>query len=303
MIKKRLSSIPKESNELIQPMARQLRLEFPGGVYHVTSRGDGREDIYLSDVDKIIFLSILGVACERFHWHCHSYCLMDNHYHLLIETPLGNLSKGMHYINGVYTQKFNRAHGRVGHVFQGRYKAILVEKDAYLLELARYIVLNPVRAGMIHHASEWRWSSYRAICGDVQAPAWLTVDWILSQFASSRAECVTRYRVFVDAGQHKNPWDGLKNHLYLGSDKFATKMIGKIKCDQSLIDISKPQYTQQMNVLSLSEYEQSSASRNQAIVLAFKSCAYTLKEIGVHFGLHYSSISRIIRGEHANFKA
>ncbi len=152
-------------------MARQLRLEFPGGVYHVTSRGDGGEDIYLSARDKKIFLLILGAACERFNWYCHSYCLMTNHYHLLIETPLGNLSKGMHYINGVYTQKFNRTHGRVGHVFQGRYKSIVVDKNTYLLELVRYIVLNPVRACMVRQASEWRWSSYLAICGEVNTPA------------------------------------------------------------------------------------------------------------------------------------
>ena len=130
-------------------MARPLRLELAGGLYHVTSRGDGREDIYLSDADRETWLSVLGHVCARFNWRCHAWCQMSNHYHLVIETPEANLAKGMRQLNGVYTQRFNRTHGRVGHVFQGRYKAILVERDSYLLELVRYVVLSPLRAGMI----------------------------------------------------------------------------------------------------------------------------------------------------------
>lgn len=117
-----------------------------------------------------MFLEVLSEVCERFNWECHAYCLMSNHYHLLIETPDANLSQGMRQLNGVYTQRFNRVHGRVGHVFQGRYKGILVEKDSYLLELARYIVLNPVRAGMVRSAKDWPWSSYRATCGQIKPP-------------------------------------------------------------------------------------------------------------------------------------
>ena len=124
-------------------MARPIRIEFAGAFYHVTARGDRQEDIYLSDQDRIGFLSILEQVCNRFNWLVHAYCLMDNHYHLLVETPDSNLGKGMRQLNGVYTQTSNRTHGKVGHVFQGRYKAILVEKETYLLELARYIVLNP----------------------------------------------------------------------------------------------------------------------------------------------------------------
>ena len=130
-------------------MARPLRLELAGGLYHITSRGDGREDIYRTDADRNTWLTVVDQVCQRYNWVCHAWCQMDNHYHLLIETPEANLSKGMRQLNGVYTQSFNRAHGRVGHVFQGRYKAILVERDSYLLELARYIVLNPLRAGMV----------------------------------------------------------------------------------------------------------------------------------------------------------
>ena len=129
-------------------MARPLRLEIPGGLYHVTSRGDRREDIYLSDTDRQRWLDLLGEVCSRHNWLCHAYCLMDNHYHIVVETIDGNLSAGMRKLNGVYTQWHNRTHDRVGHVFQGRFKAIIVQREGYLLELARYVVLNPVRAGI-----------------------------------------------------------------------------------------------------------------------------------------------------------
>jgi putative transposase len=136
-------------------MARPLRLELAGGVYHVTSRGDGGEDIYLAGADREAWLEVFSHVCERFNWVCHAWCQMTNHYHVLIETPEANLAQGMRQLNGVYTQRFNRAHARVGHVFQGRYKAILVERDSYLLEVARYVVLNPLRAGMVQRLEAW----------------------------------------------------------------------------------------------------------------------------------------------------
>ena len=154
-------------------MARPLRLEFAGALYHVTARGDGREDIYRADGDRRLFLDVLAEVWERCNWTVHAYCLMTNHYHLLVETPDANLAKGMRQLNGVYTQRFNRTYERVGHVFQGRYKAILVQKETYLLELARYVVLNPVRARMVRRAGDWPWSSYRAMVGEAAAPEWL----------------------------------------------------------------------------------------------------------------------------------
>ena len=154
-------------------MSRPIRIEFSGALYHVTSRGDRREAIYEDDVDRERFLSVLGQVSEDFNWVCHAWCLMDNHYHLLIETPDGNLSKGMRQLNGVYTQYSNRRHRRVGHLFQGRYKAILIDGDSYLLELARYVVLNPVRAGMVKGPGEWPWSSYLAMVGKQSSPPWL----------------------------------------------------------------------------------------------------------------------------------
>ncbi len=154
-------------------MARPLRLELAGGLYHITSRGDRRENIYDNDEDRKKWLENLGNTCRRFNWRCHAYCLMDNHYHIVIETAEANLSKGMRQLNGVYTQYYNRQHGRVGHVFQGRYKGILVERDEYLLELARYVVLNPIRANMIKNIEDWKWSSYNAMIGEEVAQFWL----------------------------------------------------------------------------------------------------------------------------------
>ena len=133
-------------------MARPLRIEFAGAVYHVTSRGNHRAMIYEDDGDRVLFLEVLESVVERFNWLCHAYCLMGNHYHLLIETPEGNLSAGMRHLNQVYTQRYNRAHGVVGHLFQGRFKSVLIEKEAHLLEVCRYVVLNPVRAGMVAQA-------------------------------------------------------------------------------------------------------------------------------------------------------
>jgi putative transposase len=160
-------------------MARPLRLEYEGAVYHVTSRGNARQDIYLVDPDRELFLSVVGATVERFSWLCHAYCLMPNHYHLLIETPEANLSRGMRHLNGVYTQAFNRRHMRSGHVLQGRFKAIVVEKESHLLELARYVVLNPVRARMVRSAKDWPWSSYRATAGLAEVPHFLTVGCVL----------------------------------------------------------------------------------------------------------------------------
>jgi REP element-mobilizing transposase RayT len=274
-------------------LARPLRIEFAGALYHVTSRGNKCEDIYLSDRDRELFLSILGEVCQRFNWHCHAYCLMSNHYHLLIETPDANLAQGMRQLNGVYTQRFNQAQKRVGHVFQGRYKAILVEKDSYLLELSRYIVLNPVRARMVRAAQDWPWSSYRATVGFSQAPQWLTVNWVLSAFGPYLSEAVNGYELFIAEGAGQpSPWEQLKNQIYLGSDQFVSAMQAKIETDQELSEIPLSQRRPMPKPLGW--YEKSGATRDDAVKLAYASGGYSMKKIGDYFGLHYSRVSRII---------
>ena len=178
-------------------MARPLRLEYTGALYNVTSRGDRREAIYRDDEDREEWLAVLSQVCERFNWILHAWCQMTNHYHLLVETIDGHLSRGMRQLNGVYTQRFNRRHGEVGHLYQGRYKAILVQKESYLLELTRYVVLNPLRAGMVEKLEEWPWSSYPATIGYNKAPKWLDTDWLLNQFGRHRSRAISAYRRFI----------------------------------------------------------------------------------------------------------
>ncbi len=283
-------------------MARPLRIEFPGALYHITSRGDGREDIYLNDVDRTAYLSVLAQVCDRFNWVCHSYCLMSNHYHLLIETPEGNLGQGMRQLNGVYTQRFNRNHSRAGHVYQGRYKAIIVQKEAYLLELARYIVLNPVRAGMVRSAKDWRWSSYRSTVGVSECPSWLNVDWLLSAFSKRKSTAIEKYRQFVSNGKGQpSPWDQLQNQIYLGNEEFVDEMQCKMDVDANLEEVPSAQKRQVPKPLA--SYESISKDRNGAIFLAYLSGAYTMKAIADHFGLHYSSVSKIVKNiENSQFK-
>jgi putative transposase len=275
-------------------MARPVRIEFPGALYHITSRGDGQDDIYRSDDDRRLFLAIFENVCTRYGWVVHAYCLMDNHYHLLVETPNGNMAKGMRQLNGVYTQAFNRTHGRVGHVFQGRYKSILVEKDAYLLELARYIVLNPVRARMVRSAKEWPWSSYRATAGQGEEAEWLNTDWILSSFGRQKGQAMARYREFVAEGKNQpSPWEKLRNQVYLGSEAFVEKLQSRLDAGMDLREI--PIQQRRPPPKPLHSYSTNGQNRNAAIAAAYASGGYSMKEIGDHFGLHYSYISRIVK--------
>ena len=182
-------------------MARPLRIEFAGALYHITSRGDRREVIFDDDEDRRVFLNVLAEVAQGYNWICHAYCLMTNHYHLVVETVEGNLSKGMRQLNGVYTQASNRRHQRVGHLFQGRFKGILVDKDEYLQELSRYVVLNPVRLGIVESPEQWPWSSYGATIGKTVVPSWLAVDGLLSLFGEGRDEAQRNYRWFVSSGR------------------------------------------------------------------------------------------------------
>jgi REP element-mobilizing transposase RayT len=274
-------------------MARPIRIEFSGAVYHVTSRVDRQEDIYDSDDDRNLFLKILGEVCERFNWECHCYCLMSNHYHLLIRTPDANLSQGMRQLNGVYTQASNRAKNRVGHVFQGRYKAIMVEKQNYLVELCRYIVLNPVRARMVRAAKDWPWSSYRATIGQVSSPSWLTTEWMLASFNKKKGYAINGYKKFVSEGKcQPSPWSMLKNQVYLGDDEFVEKL--NLLIDKNKVLDEVPSSQRRIVAKPISFYENKANSRNGAIISAYKSGEYSLKVIGEYFDLHYLKISGII---------
>jgi putative transposase len=275
-------------------MARPLRLQFAGALYHVTSRGDGREDIYFGDADRAAWLAVLAHACERFNWRVHAWCQMSNHYHLLLETPEGNLAEGMRQLNGVYTQHVNRMHRRVGHVFQGRYKAVLVERESHLLELARYVVLNPVRASMVSDAADWPWSSYAAMVGKQLAPDWLAVDSLLHAFGRIRAQAVAGYVDFVRAGVGlPSVWEGLRGQVYLGSDAFVESMQRQIKGDDAAL-AEVPRLQRRAAAKSLAEYE-ANHRRDEAMALAYASGAHSMKAIGQHFGVHYVTVSRAVK--------
>lgn len=275
-------------------MARPLRLELAGGIYHVTARGDRREDIYFCDADREAWLSSFGDVCRRFNWVCHAWCQMTNHYHIVVETPEANLSRGMRQLNGVYTQQINRTYRRVGHVFQGRYWAILVERDSYLLELARYVVLNPVRAGLVRDPGEWRWSSYRAMIDPVQRSSWLSTEWLLGQFGRSRLEAVDRYRAFVRAGVGlPSIWEGLRSQIFLGSEAFVEKMKDRTP-DGDLGEVPRAQ--RRSLSAGLDDYTKR-PDRTRAMAEAYLSGNFTMKEIGRHFGVHYSTVSRAVKAQ------
>jgi putative transposase len=274
-------------------MARPLRLEFPGAVYHVTSRGDRREDIFLSDDDRRDWLEVLGLACARFNWVVHAFCQMTNHYHLLVETVDGNLSSGMRQLNGIYTQRFNRRHGLVGHLFQGRYKAILVQKEAHLLELTRYVVLNPLRAKLVESLEDWRWSSYPCTAGQEAPPPWLDTEGLLGQFGPNRGEALRSYGQFVMAGAGlPSPMLATRHQLLLGDKAF----VGRHSQTRNAEDLREVSRAHRRSIaLSLDEYGARHAVRDQAMAEAYLSGAYTMAEIGRHFAVHYMTVSRAVR--------
>jgi REP element-mobilizing transposase RayT len=280
-------------------MARPLRIEFTGAVYHVTSRGNARQAIFIDDEDRGQFLDVLSTVVERFKWLCHAYCLMENHYHLLIETPNANLSKGMRELNGVYTQGFNQRHRRVGHLFQGRYKAILVEKDNHLLSLCRYVVLNPVRVGLIKRPEQWRWSSYRVTMGLVKRPSFLTIDWVLSQFGGRKKVAMEKYRRFVMEGIGKeSPWETLKGQIFWGTEEFIKQLRGLLEEKGGLKEVPRAQrYVARSSLKELFKGKKGKERRAEDRIIydAYVRYGYTMEEIAEYLGFHYATISRAIK--------
>jgi putative transposase len=269
-------------------MARPLRVEFSGAIYHLTSRGNARQKVFFTDADRELFLDTLTGVVSRYGWICHAYCLMANHYHLLVETPKANLSLGMRQLNGMYTQSFNRRHNRVGHLFQGRFKAILVEKESYLLELCRYIVLNPVRVKGKGEIGAWKWSSYRATAGLASVPEFLSTDWILEQFGKNRAKAQKQYRTFVREGLESRPWEELKGQIYLGSEAFIER---HSPGNQELKEIPRVQ----LKAVKPSLERIFAKSGKRAIVQAYREHGYRLQEIAAHLGVHYATVSRRLK--------
>jgi putative transposase len=212
-------------------MARPLRLEFAGALYHLTSRGNEQRPIFRSDRDRKAFLGFLGQAVQRFGWSLTAWVLMTNHFHLVVQTPEPNLSRGMHWLNSVYVGWFNRVHKRSGHLYQGRFKAFLIDEEAYFAEVLRYVVLNPVRAKMVEKPEDYRWSSYRAMAGLESAPDWLDLAAALPLFGGEQEPAQAAYRQFVLAkiGCEDRLWEKLTNQLYLGTEEWIKMMRGQVE--------------------------------------------------------------------------
>ncbi|MGH7884760.1 MAG: transposase [Thermodesulfobacteriota bacterium] len=206
---------------MIVLISRPLRIEYSGAFYHITSRGNEKKDIFRDETDFYNFLELLEKEIKQQRWKCYSYCLMNNHYHLLIEIHEANLVKGMTRLNGSYTQRFNKRHKRVGHLFQGRYKSIIVDKDNYLLELSRYILLNPVRANMVNKPEQWKWSSYRSMIGLDNDINFLERSYVLKYFGGK----AKKYKEFAEDGiGNASPLEEVKGQIWLGSREFLGKI-------------------------------------------------------------------------------
>jgi putative transposase len=285
-------------------MARPLRIQYDGALCHITSRGNARKAIYRDEEDRRIFLDILFNVNKRYNWICHAYCLMNNHYHLIIETPDGNLSKGARQLNGVYTQKYNRRHHKVGHIFQGRYKAILIEKESHLLEVCRYVVLNPVRAKAVTRPEEWRWSSYRGTSGMEKPHPCLTTDWILGQFGTRKGQAEKKYREFVEAGKGEvTIWKKAKGGSILGGDEFIETLMAYIKGQRDIREIPRSQrYIKRPGLEEIfsGEAVNKKSKRDMKIREAAEMHGYSQKEVADYLGLHYSTISRLINENNIN---
>lgn len=276
-------------------MSRPLRLEFEGALYHVTSRGDRREPIFDDDEDREAWLTVLTDALDRFHASAYAYCLMGNHYHIVLQTHRPNLSRLMRHLNGVYTQRYNRRHGKVGHLFQGRFKAVLVDEESYFLEVCRYVELNPLRARMVKRAQDWAWSSYRVHTGLSAPAAWLDSRALYRRLAPHAPvrDGPAKYAQFVAQGKGVQLWDeALRGQIYLGNDAFMQRMQSRI---QVAPGTEVPRAQLRAAAKPLAAYFRQ-ADRDQAIVAAYLEGGHTQTAIAQATGLSVSRVSRVIAG-------
>lgn len=281
-------------------MARPLRIEFPGAIYHVTARGDRREDIFVDDADRACLLNVLALGLTRFDAVSLAYCLMGNHYHFVLQTHSGQLSQLMRHVNGVYTQCFNRRHGKVGHLFQGRFKAVLVDKDAYLLEVCRYVELNPVRAKMVAGPGDWPWSSFRAHTAAAPVPPWLDTPALQGfllgrdiKTSADRRKAATAYANWVHAGRGLDLWTvGLNRQVFLGDDDFVQDMQNHADAQAKRSrEIPKAQRTRPT---TLTHWLQVSGSREEALRNAYVHGNITMTALAAELGLTVARVSQLI---------
>ena len=286
-------------------MTRPLRVEYPDAYYHVINRGNNQEKIFKNDRDKEKFLQYLEKAAERFSIIFHSYCLMDNHYHLLVQTPEANLSHAMQWINVSYATYFNRKRDRHGHLFQGRFKAILIDADEYLKHLSRYIHLNPVRAKIVASPAEYLWSSYGAFIGQQDTPQFLETNWLLSNFGKHKKQARRSYQDFVekvDAKSLENPSDQVSEGFLLGDGNFIKwvketflsgrndeKEIPQLKklkprvATEDVVRVVSEQFKCSENHI-IAKGRKNNKAREVAIYLARDMSGVSCKDLGLYFG-------------------
>ena len=289
-------------------MTRALRIEYRGAFYHVLSRGNQKLSIFLSDGDRCFFLKCLRDAYERFGSIVHVYCLMENHYHLFIETPQGGLSKIMHFINTTYSIYFNKKHGRCGHPFQGRYKAILVQAEEYAREVAPYIHLNPVRAGIAELPEDYPWSNYRDYVGPATRQPWTSTSFVLSLFASDINIAKAMYREYTlwRSGQHlPSPFDAAQASGILGNPDFVEqikKLLPSGKLDQSERELpqlrkikTKPELAQIFAATRAVLGDHNRLAKKVAMFITHKNTDYLIRDISEYYQISISGVSSACR--------
>ena len=275
-------------------MSRPLRLQFPDTLYHITVRGNDGQDLCLNDSDRNALLDIFGKVSLSLNWGCYAYCLMTNHYQFVLQTTVPNLSKGMKQLNSAFAQRFNRAHDRRGHLFEGRFRAYPVGAEAYLMEVVRYVVLNPVRAKLVEHPEDWPWSSYRATIGRSTAPPWFCRGRLLRTFGSTRDRAIARFVEYARDGRTNPSLRGeLRQQVYFGSKGLAKKMKSHIVGDRDQSETTPSQRRPPSE--SLQRYAEKFPDRHEAMAQAYISGDYSQREIARFFGVHRSTVSRWVR--------
>ncbi len=277
-------------------MSRPVRIEFPGAVYHVTSKGRGGQVVFKDQDDRGVFLNVIENVVDRFGWLMHSYVLMNDHYHLVVEVPGANLSKGMRQLNGVYTQHVNRRHRQEGPIFQGRFKSVLIEKKSYLLPVCRHVVTNPSRKLDQQHFASYKWSSYRALAGQVKGPTFLHQDDVLRFFGKQEKDAQRKYREYIKQGiGGDSPLDQRTSQVLLGSTRFLNEMQPILQGERlSKRGPKAARRRRSLPVLFKKVDAKTRLERNELIKKAHLDFGYTLMEIGNHLGLHYTTVSKVI---------
>ena len=287
-------------------MARPLRIEYPGAFYHVISRGNARQKIFVSDGDKHKFLSFLETGVAPFGYRIHAYCLMDNHYHLLMETANANLSKILHRLNSGYSTYFSRKYHRPGHFLQGRPKVLLVDKDAYALELSRYIHLNPVKARVVKRPELYRWSSCKYYFKKMSVPEFLETSFLLGQLDKREAPARKAMKAFVEAGRTgrvPNPFKDQKGGVILGDETFVQwvdsqflKGRGKDRDLPGLRELKRLELGEIREVVERAFQDDLKMGRKAGIYLCRKFSERTLAEIGRFYGgIGISAVSQTVK--------